>query len=273
MENIETFLTRLNQRNKTFTPLIPPKQKAHEFIDNLIGFLFPISNKSHLSKDYYEVQFSELKLEFKHLLIPILACLKQKLNDSVERLFDKVPEIYDLLVLDAKSILKNDPAAGSMEEIIYAYPGFYAVAVHRVAHEIYLMEIPILPRLISEYAHQKTGIDIHPGATIGKSFFIDHGTGIVIGETSIIGDNVKIYQGVTIGALSVRKKDSRKKRHPSIENDVTIYSGTTILGGETTIGQGSVIGGNVWLTQSVPANSMVYHTSDVKVRPPKSEIL
>lgn len=273
MESIESFLHRLNQRNKTFTPLIPPKREAHEFIDQLIGFLFPISNKSHLSKDFYEVQFAELKLNFKQLLIPILACLRQKLDETVEGLFSKVPDIYDMLVLDAKSILKNDPAAGSMEEIIYAYPGFYAVAVHRVSHEIYLMGIPILPRLISEYAHQKTGIDIHPGATIGKSFFIDHGTGIVIGETSIIGDDVKIYQGVTIGALSVRKKDSDKKRHPTIENNVTIYSGTTILGGRTTIGQGSVIGGNVWLTQSVPPDSLVYHTSDVKVRPPKSETL
>jgi serine O-acetyltransferase len=147
-----------------------------------------------------------------------------------------------------------------------AYPGFYAIAAYRFSHELYIMKIPILPRLISEHAHSVTGIDIHPGAKIGSGFFIDHGTGVVIGETSILGDNVKIYQGVTLGALSVAKSEANKKRHPSIEDNVIIYSGTTILGGKTVIGHDSIIGGNVWLTESVPPFSLVYHKSEIRVR-------
>jgi len=147
-----------------------------------------------------------------------------------------------------------------------AYPGFYATAVHRLSHWLTLQKVPVLPRLFSEYAHSKTGIDIHPGATIGESFSIDHGTGVVIGETTVIGKNVKIYQGVTLGALSVNKELATQKRHPTIEDNVVIYSGATILGGETIIGRDSIIGGNVWLTNSVPSNSVVYHKSEIGVK-------
>ncbi len=151
--------------------------------------------------------------------------------------------------------MSGDPAARSIEEIILSYPGPEAILVHRIAHFLHVRGVPIIPRIMSEYIHGKTGIDIHPGATIGESFFIDHGTGVVVGETCIIGNNVKLYQGVTLGALSVKKSMSGKKRHPTIEDDVTIYSGATILGGETVIGKGSTVGGNVWLTESVPAGS------------------
>ena len=167
---------------------------------------------------------------------------------------------------DAAAILQFDPAAKSIEEVLMAYPGFYATAVYRFSHQLVLQEVSILPRVFSEYAHSKTGIDIHPAATIGQSFFIDHGTGIVIGETTIIGNNVKIYQGVTLGALSVNKDSAEKKRHPSIQDNVVIYSGATIRGGDTVIGHDSVIGGNVWLTNTVLPYSVVYHKSEITIR-------
>jgi serine O-acetyltransferase len=154
--------------------------------------------------------------------------------------------------------MSGDPAAESTDEVILAYPGFLAIAIYRFAHEFYSAHVPIFPRLLTEYAHEKTGIDIHPGAQIGLSFAIDHGTGIVIGESTIIGENVKIYQGVTLGALSVAKDMAKSKRHPTIENNVVIYAQSVILGGETVVGHHSVIGGNVWLTHSVAPYSIVY---------------
>ena len=162
-------------------------------------------------------------------------------------------------------------AAESVDEVISAYPGFRAIAIYRIAHEFYRMGVPLFPRILTESAHQRTGIDIHPGATIGRSFFIDHGTGIVVGETTTIGDSVKIYQGVTLGALSVDKTLASSKRHPTIEDNVVIYSNATILGGTTVIGHDSVIGGNVWLTESVPPYSVVYHKSEVHVRSTREE--
>jgi serine O-acetyltransferase len=172
--------------------------------------------------------------------------------------FRELPVIRAILGTDIRSAFKGDPAAKSLEEVILSYPGMEAILVHRLAHFFWLQEIPLIPRMMSEYVHSRTGIDIHPGAEIGESFFIDHGTGVVIGETTVIGKNVKLYQGVTLGALSVKKELAGKKRHPTIEDDVTIYSGATILGGDTIIGRGSVIGGNVWITKSVPPGSTIY---------------
>jgi serine O-acetyltransferase len=167
--------------------------------------------------------------------------------------------LRQLLSADVEAAYAGDPAAKSFEEIVVAYPAIRALAIHRIAHELFSYGVRLLPRIMSEYAHDRTGIDIHPGARIGRHFFIDHGTGVVIGETTIIGDRVRLYQGVTLGAASLRDSDALrgKKRHPTIENDVTIYAGTTILGGDTVIGAGSIIGGNVWLTESVPAGSRV----------------
>jgi len=167
---------------------------------------------------------------------------------------------------DADSIYKGDPAAESIDEVILAYPGFMAISIYRLAHELYKLNIPIIPRIFTERAHQITGIDIHPGATIDSPFFIDHGTGIVIGETTKIGKNVKIYQGVTLGALSVDKSLANIKRHPTIEDDVIIYSQAVILGGETIVGRNSIVGGNSWITQSIPPDSVVYSKIEVKVR-------
>lgn len=174
--------------------------------------------------------------------------------------------MYDQLLLDATAILQSDPAAKSIEEVMAAYPGFFATVVYRLAHLLWQQNIPVLPRYFTEYAHSRTGIDIHPGASIGHSFAIDHGTGVVIGETTVIGNGVKIYQGVTLGALNVSKENASVKRHPTIQDDVVIYAGATILGGNTTIGKGSIIGGNVWLTYSVPAASIVYHKSEINVK-------
>lgn len=174
------------------------------------------------------------------------------------KLIRALPQIKHALILDAKFTNASDPAATSVEEVLVSYPGLRAIATHRIASNLYLQKVPIIPRLFSEFAHGATGIDIHPGATIGAEFCIDHGTGIVIGETTKIGDRVKIYQGVTLGALSVSKAVAKKKRHPTVEDNVVIYANATILGGDTIIGKGSVIGGNVWLTHSVPKGSKVY---------------
>lgn len=176
---------------------------------------------------------------------------------TVYALLNEVPEIRRKIQLDVKAAVAGDPAAQSSEEVILSYPGLEAITVHRIAHSLYIKGVPIIPRIMSEHVHGKTGIDIHPGATIGESFFIDHGTGIVIGETTVIGNNVKIYQGVTLGALSVKKELQDKKRHPTVEDNVTIYAGATILGGNTVIGQGSTIGGNTWVTKSVPEKTVL----------------
>ena len=191
-------------------------------------------------------------------------------REIVQDLLDHVPAVRQKLSLDVEAADRGDPAARSQEEVILSYPGVEAILVHRIAHELWIREVAMIPRMMSEYIHSKTGIDIHPGATIGDSFFIDHGTGVVIGETTVIGNNVKLYQGVTLGALSVKKELANSKRHPTIEDDVTIYAGATILGGNTVIGHGSIIGGNVWLIESVPPESSIYHTPTQMVRSPAS---
>ena len=172
---------------------------------------------------------------------------------------EALPEVRRVLLTDLQATFEGDPAAKSKEEIAFSYPGIYAIFVYRIAHLLYEREVPFIPRMMTEYAHGKTGIDINPGATIGEYFFIDHGTGIVIGETTVIGNRVKIYQNVTLGALSPRKGQSLSgvKRHPTVEDDVTVYSGASILGGETVIGKGAIIGGNCFLTESVQAGAKV----------------
>ncbi len=188
-------------------------------------------------------------------------CLESSKEETISFL-KKISKIRKLLSGDVRAAYGGDPAASNLDEIIFAYPGVKAVTIYRVAHELWGQRIPILPRIMTEYAHTITGVDIHPGAVIGENFFIDHGTGVVIGETTEIGDNVQLYQGVTLGALRLPKNAKGElergvKRHPTIEDNVTIYSGTTILGGETVIGKGSVIGGNLWITQSIPPGSKV----------------
>ena len=183
-------------------------------------------------------------------------CFKLAEQTSIA-LIEAIPELRRRIQLDTIAAFNGDPAAKSNEEVILSYPGLEAIVVHRIANFLFTNGVPLIPRIMSEHVHGKTGIDIHPGATIGDSFFIDHGTGVVIGETCVIGKNVKIYQGVTLGALSVKKELQDKKRHPTIEDDVTIYAGATILGGKTIIGKGCIIGGNTWVTESVAAGTVV----------------
>lgn len=185
--------------------------------------------------------------------------VEEHAQDLALSFIEKLPQIQKLLYKDVDAQLAGDPAAGSKEEVIFSYPGLYAIMVYRIAHQLYITNVPFIPRIMTEFAHSQTGIDINPGATIGEYFFIDHGTGIVIGETTEIGDNVKLYQGVTLGALSPAKGQvlSGKKRHPTIGNNVIVYANTTILGGDTHIGENSVIAGNTFVTQSIPANTKV----------------
>lgn len=262
--NFSVELLKIREKYKSKKPI---KSSAQSFINDLLQLLFP-----HFSMNEY---FNSNEIESKIYLLRrnlnmILTSLNEDLKDnSVElanNFIEKLPVIHLKLNKDAQSIFEGDPAAESLDEVILAYPGFFAIAVYRIAHEIYNLNVPLLPRVLSEYAHQITGIDIHPGAEIGTSFFIDHGTGVVIGETTSIGKNVKIYQGVTLGALSVQKELAKKKRHPTIDDGVIIYSNAVILGGDTTIGKESIIGGNVWLTRSVPPNSIVQHRSEINFK-------
>ena len=191
------------------------------------------------------------------------------------QIFEQLPEVQEMLLKDVQAGFDGDPAAKSKEEIIFSYPGFLAIYVYRLAHILYLEEVPFIPRIMTEYAHDHTGIDINPGATIGEYFFIDHGTGVVIGETTTIGNNVKLYQGVTLGALSTRKGQqlSGVKRHPTIEDNVTIYSNSSVLGGETVIGENTIIGGNTFITESIPANSKVSAKSpELVIKKPRTHV-
>jgi serine O-acetyltransferase len=235
--------------------------EVRKSVDELLGLLYPERGpKKALNLEEIEVKLANLQDQFIHYfesIAPLDPSLTSNAKTKVQSFFESLPSIAQSLDLDVQATFQGDPAAYSREEIIISYPGFYAVSVYRLANLLHQLQIPLIPRLMSEYAHEKTGIDIHPGAQIGESFFIDHGTGVVIGETTIIGRNVKIYQGVTLGALSVKKKMQSTKRHPTIEDDVVIYANATILGGETVVGKGSMVGGNVWITESVPAGSVI----------------
>ena len=263
-----TFARTLKDRRDNHSLGFQLKQEVQEFVDNLLAVLFPhFCKEGFFTEGEIESRLVLLERDLKRLLLPILKDTSLNVDEIAVRFMHALPSIHDKLWLDAEAITSGDPAAESIDEVILAYPGFTAIALYRLAHEFYLMRVPIFPRLITEYAHQMTGIDVHPGAQIGSSFAIDHGTGIVIGESSIIGNNVKMYQGVTLGALSVDKKFAKSKRHPTVEDDVVIYAQAIILGGETIVGRHSVIGGNVWLTSSVPPFSSVYQESKVTVRP------
>lgn len=252
------------QQKKTET--VPPNEEIASWVYDLICILFPEkSDISHASEKEVELKFDDLKSELIDLMDATSECSGSSSKEKADRFFSNIPELYRILNTDIEALLAGDPAARTRFEIIRAYPGFYAISFYRIAHALYDLNIPLLPRIITEYAHSKTGIDIHPAAEIGEYFFIDHGTGIVIGETTIIGDHVKLYQGVTLGALSVEKSMASVKRHPTVQDHVIIYSGATILGGETVIGHNSIIGGNVWLTKSVPSCSTVYHRPDIEV--------
>ncbi len=269
MTKLDSFIDELYNQNQSVKDFLPDLTETRGFIDNLIRLLYP--NNRCDNREQYRLKFRESSLMLEKLMISLENHLEAHPGEQSRLFFDALPGVYRLLNKDAEAIYQFDPAVASLQEVICAYPGFYAIAVYRIANQLLIQGVPSLPRIMSEYAHGKTGIDIHPGASIGRSFFIDHGTGIVIGETTTIGNNVKIYQGVTLGALTVKKSMASKKRHPTIQDNVIIYAGSTVLGGETCIGHDSVIGGNVWLTESVPPHSLVYHTSTVKIRTNKDK--
>ena len=245
------------------------KDIVEDFIHSTWGVLFPGYSDEILDKNtYFELKINALKKDLALLIHSIEQMLKIKLSPEmlVEQFVEELPKIDALLSMDLDAIFDGDPASNTKSEIILCYPGFYAIFVYRIAHKLSQLEIPLLPRVLSEEAHSKTGIDIHPAASIGHHFFIDHGTGIVIGETTIIGNYVKIYQGVTLGALSLRDGQKLKgnKRHPTILDHVTIYSEASIFGGNTVIGPNVTIGSNAFITSSVPENSVITKTEKKK---------
>lgn len=247
---------------------MPSRNEITKIINDLLALLFP---------SYFEAESRAPRV--------LLADLADRLSTQIgfanclmggdcdgrclaDRYVERLPAIYKKLLKDVQALYEGDPAAKSKEMVLLCYPGFFAIAVYRFAHELYDLNVPLLPRMMTEYAHEKTGVDIHAGAKIGEYFFIDHGTGIVIGETTVIGEHVKLYQGVTLGAKSFQTDDDGNpvkdiKRHPNIGNNVVIYANATILGGDTYVGDNSVIGGSVWLTSSVPENSTVYYTGSI----------
>jgi serine O-acetyltransferase len=245
---------------------IPSNELIAGWASKLICVLYPeLSTCTYPTAEAIRDELFSLKKQLIRMLDATKACVNCDHEKVSTDFFNQLPEIYRILNTDVVAIHNGDPAARTQFEVIRAYPGFYALSFFRIAHALHQLEIPLLPRILTEYAHGKTGIDIHPAAQIGEYFMIDHGTGIVIGETSVIGEHVKMYQGVTLGALSINKNMARQKRHPTIEGNVVIYSGATILGGTTIIGEGSVIGGNVWLTNSVPKGSLVFHNPEITV--------
>ncbi|MGI6087284.1 MAG: serine O-acetyltransferase EpsC [Kiritimatiellia bacterium] len=270
---------RMSNTTKRFN--LAGQKAVHAVVDKLLGIIFPGCHGDHpLSEDSVELNLNtQLRSVAEALADQIENAFKYQCEfeqcrncgdcrrdaeAAVMGLLQELPGIIRALQRDVQAAYDGDPAATSFMEIVMSYPGLHAIAVHRLAHQLYLRKVPLIPRVMSELAHSRTGIDIHPGARIGEAFFIDHGTGVVIGETCVIGENVKIYQGVTLGALSFPKDEHGNpikgiKRHPEVGDNVTIYAGATILGGDTKVGSGAVIGANVWLTHSVPDNAKVYN--------------
>ncbi|NDK55140.1 serine O-acetyltransferase [Pontibacter fetidus] len=260
------FTERLYKEHTHTQHMVPASATCH-FAESVIQLLFPpLSEKRYTSFADFEQHAHQLQQTLQRILEGMASTLPGTPAQLAAEVMDRLPQLHARLSGDAEAITQGDPAAQSVEEVIRTYPGFKAVALYRLANTMRRLGIPLLPRVISAFAHARTGIDINPGATIGEYFCIDHGTGVVIGETTVIGNCVKVYQGVTLGAISVEKAMANIKRHPTIEDHVVIYAGATILGGNTVVGTRSIIGGNVWLTESVPPYSRVYHYPQIKVR-------
>ena len=259
------FFNTLFKRQKR-AQAVPSNKEIASWAYKLLAILFPeTSDKIFTSSEAISEEFGVIQKDLYRLLEETQACLDCDNKLIAEKFMQSVPSILAVLKTDISALTSGDPAANNEYEVIRTYPGFKAIAFYRFAHQLYQLNVPLIPRILTEYAHSRTGIDIHPAAEIGNYLCIDHGTGIVIGETAALGNHVKLYQGVTLGALSVSKNLAGTKRHPTVEDHVVIYSNATILGGETVIGANSIIGGNVWITKSVQKNSTVYHTPIIKV--------
>jgi len=246
---------------------LPSRHQIRHFAHSTLALRFPqYRDRDSVAASSLPLGLADLEIQLAEIFAALSSQLPRAFPAILDEFMDGLPEVFSQMLKDAEAIYAGDPAAKSLEEVIVAYPGFYGIAIYRLAHKFYQLSVPVFPRLLTELAHQLTGIDIHPGAQIGESFCIDHGTGVVVGETTVIGNRVKLYQGVTLGALSVQKDQATHKRHPTIEDRVVVYSHATILGGETVIGHDSIVGGNVWLTTSVPPYSTVYHKSEIRMR-------
>ncbi|HEX5387745.1 MAG TPA: serine O-acetyltransferase [Gemmatimonadales bacterium] len=270
---LNPFLQRLCEARQAHRLPLGLRELAEEFGRGVLEFLFPHFARTRRCEPA-DVAAEEARL--RALLARALGWTPEAGGaspEAVDAFFRRLPAIYDALRSDVGAIFLGDPAARSPDEVILAYPGFFAIALYRIAHVLHELGAPLFPRLLTEFAHRETGIDIHPAAMVGARFAIDHGTGIVIGETATLGDGVKLYQGVTIGAASVRKNLSQTRRHPTIGDGVVIYANATILGGDTVVGRDSIIGGNVWLTHSVPPNSVVTHSDNLRRERPADDLI
>jgi serine O-acetyltransferase len=258
-------LRRLYEEHRAAGPGASP-DAVRAWVRELLHLLFPeMTRVRPADLDEFRARWDASRGRLLDILAGLGDTLPAAPEELIAELEDGVPRLRSILLEDADAIYDGDPAATDRAEVIRSYPGFLAIAVYRIAHHFHARGVPVLPRILTEWAHARSGIDIHPGAEIGERFCIDHGTGIVIGETTVIGRNVKLYQGVTLGAHSVKKGMARTKRHPTVEDDVVIYANATVLGGDTVVGRGSVIGGSVWLLHSVPPHSRVYHDPDTVV--------
>ncbi len=258
----EQFLKKLYSDHRQASRCPSPAHVADVF-NRLLGMLFPqVSAETYEHFEDFSSAFRKLEEDFRFLLSKRINRKAEEDESLLQFIFGEMPAIREMLIEDIGAMYDGDPAAKTHTEVVRTYPGFYAIASYRIAHCFTRKNLHLIARIISSNAHSKTGIDIHPSAQIGRHFCIDHGTGIVVGETARIGDHVKIYQGVTLGALSVRKEDASTKRHPDIGDHVVLYAGATILGGKTVVGHHSTIGGNVWLTESVPPHSKIYYQGE-----------
>lgn len=261
--NHQQLIELLRVTHKAEWEATPAAQDAIAWLNDLVQFLFP---GNHLPKQTsYNGILKKNQIDLENILLSYLDPKTFNIEQAVISFYESLQTIYHHLRLDAEKIYEFDPAASSVNEVIVSYPGFYAITVYRIAHALVKLNVPVLPRILSEFAHRNTGTDIHPAAVIGVPFMIDHSTGIVIGATASIGNNVSIYQGVTLGALQVAKELAEVKRHPTVEDNVIIYARTTILGGKTVIGKNSVIGGSVFLTKSVEPGSQVFNTHQLRI--------
>lgn len=256
-DSMANWLESLRREKEEFASL-PPNAMAGPVASQIIQFLIPGFQSLCTSTQSFDDDWKEIQAQ----VALGLSCLNA--DHAVQPFLQHFPKLKRLMESDLMAAFERDPAAKSLEEVKMAYLGFDAIAHYRIAHELHILDVPLIPRVISSHAHRQTGIDIHPAARIGQAFFIDHGSGVVIGESAIIGKGVTIYQGVTLGALQVRKELAMTKRHPTIEDDVVIYSNATILGGDTIIGKGSVIGANAWVTESIPSQSFVGRNNEVR---------
>lgn len=262
-ERMSAFLRDRFEAHRTLPPC-PSPADVEAWFDDLLGLTFPeLGERDFADEGAFLAHAMELRDRCARLVDRCPSGGEERSRSVAGALHERLPELHAALEEDAGAILLGDPAARNRDEVIRTYPGFRAIAGYRVAHALHQSGVPLLARMVSAYAHRTTGIDIHPAARIGRRFCIDHGTGVVIGATAIVGDDVKIYQAVTLGGLSVRKEDAKVKRHPTIEDRVVLYAGATILGGSTVVGHDSVIGGNVWLTRSVPPYSKVSYRASI----------